>query len=261
MQLRTLKWDHSRSVMRASSLPALRHLARAVVLTLTCGLALGAMPAFAVHDDGIFQIDGDALEATCGTAFLGAGCTGEDWDTLYTCASGGGLGCVAAIPCDSNSDGVQDACVDNHAAAISVLTVDESPASIFTGGGSKDEKDITQWLWKNGSVPDKDDLVEAFAALYVGAPGGARAGHKIVYFGANRLAVDGDAQIGFWFLQNPVSLGGTGQMASPFVDSVVGGTVSHKVGDVLILSNFVNGGGSSNIQVYVVKQITKGNCP
>src|SRR5204862_6096728 len=125
-----------------------------------------------------------------------------------------------------------------------VLAVDPSPMTIFTGGGSKDEKDITQWGWVDGSVPDKDDLVEAFAALYSGP-----ASHKVVYFGANRLAVNGDAQIGFWLLQNPVGLGGTGQHASPFVDTSVGGAGSRKVGYVLILTDSGHGGGSANVQV------------
>jgi hypothetical protein len=247
----------------------------AVVLTLAFALALGVTPAFAVHDDGIFQLDGDAKEATCsgngpGISSFGdsIGCTGEDWDTLYTCTGGGTLGstCTSAIPCDANSNGVLDAgeCTTNHASAISVLAVDPAPLSIFTGGGSKDEQNITQWSWVDGSVPDKDDLSEAFAALYVEATSTrapTNVSHKIVYFGANRLAVNGDAQIGFWFLQNPVGLGGTGQHASPFVDTSVGGSVSHKIGDVLILSNFVQGGGTSNIQVYVVNKITSGKCP
>ena len=145
------------------------------------------------------------------------------------------------------------------------MAVDPAPFSIFTGGGSKDEKDITQWAWIDGSVPDKDDLIEAFAALYVEPTGTSTRAptgpHKVIYFGTNRLAVNGDAQIGLWFLQNPVGLGGTGQHASPFVDTSVGGAVSHKNGDVLILSNFVQGGGNSNIQVYVVNKITSGKCP
>src|SRR6266550_4001832 len=248
-----------------------------VAVVLTLAFALEATPAFAVHDEGIFQLDGDAKAATCsgngpGISSFGdsIGCNGEDWDTLYTCTGGGSLGstCTVALPCDANGDGVLSGteCTTNHASAIAVLAVDPAPLSIFTGGGSKDEKDITQWQWVDGSVPDKDDLIEGFAALYVAPPGTTRggvsvAGHKIVYFGANRLAVNGDAQIGFWFLQNPVGLGGTGQHASPFVDTSVGGAVSHKLGDVLILSNFVQGGGSSNIQVYVVNKLTKGNYP
>ena len=205
-------------------------------------LALASTPALAVHNDGIFQIDGDAKAGTCGTAFPNPtppppflGCTGDDWDNLYTCPADGVLGCSKATPG-----------VGNGAAAISDLVVDLSPASIFTGGGSKDQMDITQWNWKDGSVPDKDDLVEAFAALYAPTTG-SRAGHKILYFGANRVAVNGDAQIGFWFLQSGVSLksDGTFQDAS-------GNPAHHQVGDILILSNFVNGGGTSNIQVWVV---------
>src|SRR2546425_446301 len=202
-------------------------------------LALGATPALAAHNDGVFQIDGDARAATCGGSFPGTiGCTGDDWDKLYTCPADGVLGCTKATPG-----------VGNSATQISDLVVDLSPSSIFTGGGSKDQLDITQWNWKDGSVPDKDDLVEAFAALY--APtSGSRAGHRIIYFGANRLAVNGDAQIGFWFLQNAVSLKSDGT----FQDAL-GNPAHHKVGDVLILSNFVNGGGTSNIQVFVVMSV------
>ncbi len=181
------------------------------VLVVLGALALGATPALATHNNGIFQLDGDAKAATCGGAFAGTiGCTGDDWDNLYTCPA----------------DGV-----------------------LFTGGGSKDQMDLTQWNWKDGSVPDKDDLTEAFAALYT-PTSGPRAGHKILYFGANRLAVNGDAQIGFWFFQNAVSLKSDGT----FQDNS-GNPAHHAVGDVLILSNFVNGGGTSNIQVFVVASV------
>lgn len=207
--------------------------------------AMGVTPAYAVHNDGYFQLDGDAKAATCGTAFGGFGCTGDDWDSLYTCLTPPAtLGCTKKVPG-----------IGNGATAISDLIVDPAPASIFRGGGSKDEKDISQWQWTDGSVPDKDDLIEAFAALYQ-PTGGPRPGHKLLYFGANRLAVNGDAQIGFWFLQKSVSLKADGT----FQDSL-GNPASHQLGDVLILSNFVQGGGSSNIQVYKVVKVTPGNCP
>src|SRR5262245_4032932 len=86
-----------------------------VVLALAFALVLGIGPVFAVHDDCVFQIDGDAQEATCGTAFPNAnpppaflGCDGDDWDTLYTCTADGDLGCTAAVPCDANGNGVLD---------------------------------------------------------------------------------------------------------------------------------------------------------
>src|SRR5204863_5429370 len=83
---------------------------------------------------------------------------------------------------------------------------------------------------------------------------------------------NGDAQIGIWFFQRPLVLGGSGGGGgSPFLDGITGGAAFHKNGDVLILSNFLNGGGSANIQVYKVVAspvdggfVTKGNkilCP
>ena len=217
-----------------------------LLATMAIGAVFWVTPAYAVHDDSIFQLDGDAFTSTCGTAFGGGlTCFGDDWSSLYTCPAGGGLGgCTKATPG-----------VGNGAAAISDLVVDPAPASIFRGGGSKDEKNITQWNWTDGAVPDKDDLIEAFAALYL-PTSGARSGHKILYFGANRLAVSGDAQIGVWFLQNSVSLKSDGT----FQDAQ-GNPAQHKLGDILILSNFVQGGGSANVQVFKVVQITPGTCP
>src|SRR5712664_2638324 len=209
------------------------------LIVLLAAMALGPTPGFATHNDGIFQIDGDAGAGTCGGSFGGTiGCTGDDWTNLYSCPADGVLGCTKGTPG-----------VGNSATAISDLVVDLSPASIFTGGGSKDQMDTTPLNWKDGSVPDKDDLVEAFAALY-SPTSGPRAGHKILYFGANRLAVNGDAQIGFWFFQNAVSLKSDGT----FQDNS-GNPAHHAVGDILILSNFVNGGGTSNIQVFVVASV------
>jgi len=51
-------------------------------------------------------------------------------------------------------------------------------------------------------VPDKDNLTNAFAAVSFDASGNQR-----LYFGADRVANNGDAQIGFWFFHNTVKLG------------------------------------------------------
>jgi hypothetical protein len=68
-------------------------------------------------------------------------------------------------------------------------------SSSFTGGGSKDELDTSNWLHKAGSVLDKDDLAHAYAARY------STRGQVLLYFGADRTANDGDSQIGFLVLQ------------------------------------------------------------
>ena len=110
--------------------------------------------------------------------------------------------------------------------------VDGANASIFTGGGSKDINDITAWRNTNGSVPDKDDLQNANAFT------DDSTGDLILYFGADRIATNGDAQIGFWFLQDEVAPDGNGAF-----------TGEHKEGDILILSDFTKGGDIGTIQV------------
>jgi hypothetical protein len=96
--------------------------------------------------------------------------------------------------------------------------------------GSKDINDVSTWHWQTFSVPDKDDILHAFAALY---------GNTKLYFGGDRYAVNGDAQIGFWFFQNAVG-------------TLPNGTFSgtHAIGDILILSDFVNGGGVPVVKAY-----------
>ena len=66
----------------------------------------------------------------------------------------------------------------------------------------------------------------------------------MIFFGSDRYDNSGDAQQGFWFFQNPVKLG---------TNSVGGGTGFtgvHKNGDVLVISDFSNGGTTSTITVY-----------
>jgi hypothetical protein len=71
----------------------------------------------------------------------------------------------------------------------------------------------------------------------------------MLYFGNDRFDNSGDAQQGFWFFQNKIGLGsnvvggGNGFTSS-------GGTEFHRLGDVLLISDFSNGGAVSTITVY-----------
>jgi uncharacterized repeat protein (TIGR01451 family) len=149
-----------------------------------------AQPVLAVHD-GSFQLDGNAVDS-------GAG---DDWA--------------------------------NHPGADAFIFVDDplsqSTDRIFTGGGSKDDLNTTGWAWTTGSVPDKDNIEDAFAALY----------DDIIYFGLDRFANNGDAQVGFWFFKNGVGTTAGGGFAP-----------AHSVGDLLVLSEFTNGGAVSTIRLY-----------
>ena len=103
--------------------------------------------------------------------------------------------------------------------------------------GSSDVDLIEKWRWNLGNTNDKGDIVNTGTTLI---------GTKLYFFG-DRTSVNGNAQIGFWFFLNDVF---------PKPDGTFNST--HKVGDLLILSNFTNGGGAVNIRVFVYKGIEKG---
>jgi uncharacterized repeat protein (TIGR01451 family) len=96
--------------------------------------------------------------------------------------------------------------------------------------GSKDLDDISAWRWDYFSAPAKDDILHAGAALY---------NNDKIYFFGDRYATNGDAQIGFWLFKNAVGPNPDGTFYGP-----------HAPGDILLLSNFVNGGGIVDIRAY-----------
>jgi hypothetical protein len=156
--------------------------------------------AFAVHDTGVFELDGNATNDP--------NVDGDDWD---------------------------------NSTAKTFVAEPNLNATIFTGGGSKDPQDISKWAWKDGAggLPDKDNLLDAYAARYTDDNG-----DELLYFGADRYDNSGDAHMGFWFLQDEVALG---------TNSIGGGTGFtgvHTEGDVLVVTNFSNGGTTSTITVY-----------
>jgi hypothetical protein len=102
--------------------------------------------------------------------------------------------------------------------------------NIFQGGGSKDDLDIPNWDWTTGSVPDKDDILHGGVALYNNCQ---------LYFFADRYATNGSANIGFWLFKDSVSVNSDGTFSGV-----------HTVGDLLLVSEFVNGGGTAVIKAY-----------
>lgn len=179
--------------------------------------AFGIGPASAVHDTGSFELDGNA---TNGPA------PGDDWDNV--CHQ------VLHSDCSTTND-------TTGASAVDWVAEPNLNSTIFTGGGSKDPQDINQWAWKDGAggLPDKDNLLHSFAARYPNTTEG-----DVLFFGSDRFDNSGDAQQGFWFFQNSIALGN---------NSVGGGTGFsgvHRTGDLLVISDFSNGGTTSTITVY-----------
>jgi hypothetical protein len=207
--------------------------------------------AFAVHDTGAFELEGNAKNGLAGDP------AGDDWDNV--CHQ------VLGNDCSTTNN-------TNGATAVDWVAEPTLKSSIFTGGGSKDPNDISQWAWKNasdtdltekGSVPDKDNLLHSFAARYSlqpsatcpsstpPAPPGPTC--ELLYFGSDRYDNSGDAQQGFWFFQNEITLG------SNKVGGGTGFNGVHKNGDLLIISDFSNGGTVSTISVYSWDTSVSGN--
>jgi hypothetical protein len=187
-------------------------------LTVTAAVTmLSAGPASAVHDTGAFELDGNATNNPA--------VAGDDWDNV--CHQVTGSNCSTT----SNTTG---------ATAVDWVAEPNLNATIFTGGGSKDPSDINQWAWKDGAggLPDKDNLLHSFAARYTTSVG------QVLYFGSDRFDNSGDAQQGFWFFQNSIALG------SNSIGGGSGFTGVHRAGDVLVISDFSNGGTTSTITVY-----------
>jgi uncharacterized repeat protein (TIGR01451 family) len=117
------------------------------------------------------------------------------------------------------------------------VIVDPGGTTIFTTGGSKDDLDIPNWRHTSGSVPDKDEITNAYAANYFSG------GSQYVYYGGDRFANNGASTIGFWLFKNPVG---------PITSGPLAGTFSgvHAVGDLLIVSDFTTGGRISTIRLF-----------
>ncbi|MDP9223863.1 MAG: hypothetical protein M3P18_08405, partial [Actinomycetota bacterium] len=117
----------------------------------------------------------------------------------------------------------------------------EAPGNDTTSftGSNKDTDSIASWTWGVGNQQAKDEITDAYGAAYI-VPSGPDTGHTVVYFGADRYAVNGDSNVGFWFNQDPAfGLNPNGHFNG-----------THMNGDLLVLSNFVNGGGTPVITVY-----------
>jgi hypothetical protein len=101
--------------------------------------------------------------------------------------------------------------------------------------GSSDTAGVGTWGWQQGSVPQKDLILDGFASTYVDP-----SGHTLLLASSDRYANNGDSTFGFWFLQNPVSLNAAGTFNG-----------SHTTGDLLVVNDFAGSSGSLSVYEWV----------
>ncbi|HLO35765.1 MAG TPA: hypothetical protein VK194_06775, partial [Candidatus Deferrimicrobium sp.] len=217
-------------------------------------LALGVVGAFAVHDVG-FQLEGNAdatdktyvdIDDTCPgnpvctvtTPGTLSGALGGpyDWDSLFTTDANGFGTERSSLPSGFEK---ADFVVDFGASGTTFLTGDDTTFAT----GSKDTLPInlasgSDWQCNHdNNVNSKIDIINAYAANYVAG------GHKYIYFGLEKDVDNGSNDVGLWLFQDR-NVGCSAPVGSADF------TGHHTNGDLLLVSEFSNGGGVSEINAY-----------
>jgi hypothetical protein len=234
------------------------------MLLIACTALFAIGSAQAVHDTGAFELDGNAVSSSGNT-----GTKPDDWDRVCHQVVGSDCGTTA------NTNGATGVAWSDDRTVTAECAGGDN-CTVFTGGGSKDPADISSWNWKTdtGGLPAKDNLQQGFSARYSlpatnpatpatnTCPNGTGLGSNppvafdstkpcnVVYFGSTRVANNGDAQQGVWFLQNRVGLNPDGTFCALDTTNACTGAGHHKAGDVLIVSDFSTGGATALIAVY-----------
>ena len=212
---------------------------KATVMVASAALAFSgalflAPSAQAVHELNLIELDGNAV--TNNAAF-------DDWDSV----------CKAVTITNDTTSSIPDQCASAAACwpatplSPGPTTERRTPPSSPAAAQGPADPHRMAVEGPAGGLPDKDNLQDAFAARYsipkntttCPAPSTA-ANCEVLFFGFDRFDNSGDAQQGFWFFQNKVTL-------DPATGKFVG---VHKNGDLLILSDFSNGGQVSTINIY-----------
>jgi len=188
------------------------------------GLVWAAAPSFAVHDTGMFELDGNIVHD--GTATY-------DWGNLF-----GATGNRLVAPDPNNGPLLASGFVSDLAAG---------DTSYFKNG-TKIGDPISKWACAPPSANDKTTINYTYAALVQipttllnGLPRD-NAGHTVLYLGVEKPAAGqgGDNAFGFWLFKNSgVGCSGTGAF-----------TGAHTDGDYFIDGSFTNGGNTSDVQVF-----------
>jgi hypothetical protein len=181
------------------------------MLLVACAALFVIGGAQAVHEDGVFQLDGNAKVADGSTPAEPAAT--EDADNICAAfavvdaTNAAGLKCnvasataLAALPSKTSSS--RASWVTDGSGPFASSANDDQ----YTGG-SGDTQDVSSWKFKTAaSSNDKSDIENAFFAEYTKSISGVS--HKLAYFGGDRSSNNGDENTAFWLFQQKVSENG-----------------------------------------------------
>ncbi|MDT4922032.1 MAG: hypothetical protein QOI15_2934, partial [Pseudonocardiales bacterium] len=192
-----------------------------VSLLTAAGLVWAAQPSLAVHDTGMFELDGNIVHDSATTPPY-------DWTSLF-----GASGNQLITPDPINGPVLASVFVDD---------TDAVDTTYFAGGTKIDDR-VHDMACGGPAANDKTSMDYVYAAL-IQIPAGApdNAGHQVLYLALEKQAAGngGDNAFGFWLYKSAgVGCSGGGSF-----------TGAHTDGDIWINGTFTNGGGASNIQVF-----------
>lgn len=195
-----------------------RRLGIALGVVLLTGVVtvsvLALITATYVDDPAVFELDGNVRNDTASD--------GDDWSN----AAGTGSGLTSAFRTTGPTS----------VTGFPFVVPDPTGTSHFHTGGSKDYNDINQWRHTAMTAPDKDEITNAFAAAYRVHDTVDDRDELWIYFGADRFANNGTADIGFWFFQDQVAADGPNGTF----------TGRHRVGDLLVVVEFTGSATATN---------------
>jgi len=243
--------------MSKSVATIIHHRARLAVFMALAVMALviGFMNVSAVHNEALLELDGNTA-FNGGSGFNPGAPPGDnittaatfDWESV---CERGPSGDIQLDPAQTSADTAT--CAKDYG----------NPNTSYHTGSDKDFQNISDpadptatdvWGCVTAANPlNKNDILNAYAALSEDA-----SGDTILYFGQERDTNNGDAFVGFWFLQDDVGV------PSPCGTDPFTGV--HEEGDVLILANYTNGGSIGSIGAFLWTDpdgdiTTPGICP
>ena len=200
--------------------PSWRGTLRVVVVVAAAFAMVLAVPSagYAVHDIGLFELDGNTAD---NSAPVNGSNAPYDWESVF----------------DAGGNRILFPATEPRLLTTTFSADAATPDPSYFAESNKDIDDVSTWECKTVNNPtNKDDILNAYAALFVNDANG----HVILYAGVERDSNNGDSFAGFWLFKGDVGCDpATGQF-----------TGQHTDGDVLILSNFTGGGSNPLVQVY-----------
>jgi uncharacterized repeat protein (TIGR01451 family) len=200
-----------------SSLPAYTTISVTVsasipldIFGLPPGSGTGNLPG------GPFELDGNATSGSLSTS--------HDWGRVFF-------------------DVVNRTSTSGAIAGSFVTDAVKSPRDDIFTGRSMDTLGIRAgtWRFQEAKPQATNDISHAYATTYLDL----NTGHVLLYAGLDRYDNSGDATAGFWFFRSPIGENATVSTSGghPF-------TGQHADGDILLVSDFTQGGGPSAIKVF-----------